>query len=322
MEILAQLPVHTLRVGSEVTAALHRLGIETIGQLMELPRETLPARFGPILSRRLDEAIGAVPEPIAAMETPAQVEARYVFEYPITSPQAIEIAIERLIDRIVKQLDRLCAGARTIRLEMRRAYAPALEKTVELTRPSRDPREINNLLQCAIEMMNDGIDAACSGIVMIVPRWEKTPVHQISLDGKDEDRDERELGRLIQRLSVRLGKEKVAAIEPIEAHLPELAWSPTPALHQHRPVASTWPAIHRPLCMLDCPVEIPVTVAPSQAREGRPVQFVYGRVRRVVHAVGPERLHGPWWEGRSKSRDYFDAVRVRQGERLPGQSFT
>ncbi len=65
----------------------------------------------------------------------------------------------------------------------------------------------------------------------------------------------------------------------------------------------------------DCPVEIPVTVAPvAKLQKAGQVQFVYGRVRRVVHAVGPERLHGPWWEGRSKSRDYFDAE-DEQGER-------
>jgi protein ImuB len=48
-------------------------------------------------------------------------------------------------------------------------------------------------------------------------------------------------------------------------------------------------------------------VSPSDDAEGRPVAFTHGRdVRRVIHAIGPERIAGPWWEGNDKTRDYFD----------------
>jgi hypothetical protein len=36
----------------------------------------------------------------------------------------------------------------------------------------------------------------------------------------------------------------------------------------------------------------------------------------VRHAVGPERICGPWWLGRHKTRDYFDAAVERSGERF------
>ncbi len=48
-------------------------------------------------------------------------------------------------------------------------------------------------------------------------------------------------------------------------------------------------------------------VSPSDDAEGRPVAFTHaGQVTRVVHAVGPERIAGRWWEGNDKTRDYFD----------------
>ena len=31
-----------------------------------------------------------------------------------------------------------------------------------------------------------------------------------------------------------------------------------------------------------------------------------GTVHPVVHAVGPERIAGRWWDGHDKTRDYFD----------------
>jgi protein ImuB len=80
---------------------------------------------------------------------------------------------------------------------------------------------------------------------------------------------------------------------------------------------------HRPLTLLPAPQEIRVTVSPSEDRDGRPIQFSggdgidaggtgrvgrvgRGRVHRVVHWVGPERIAGQWWEGHNKTRDYFD----------------
>lgn len=50
-------------------------------------------------------------------------------------------------------------------------------------------------------------------------------------------------------------------------------------------------------------------VSPSEDAEGIPVAFTHeGMVRRIVYAVGPERIGGRWWEGRNKTRDYFDVA--------------
>ena len=48
-------------------------------------------------------------------------------------------------------------------------------------------------------------------------------------------------------------------------------------------------------------------VRPSHDRDGAPVAFTLaGETRRIVHAVGPERIGGAWWTGHDKTRDYFD----------------
>ncbi len=55
---------------------------------------------------------------------------------------------------------------------------------------------------------------------------------------------------------------------------------------------------------------------PSPEGEGPPVSFREGgRVHQVVQAVGPERIGGIWWEGRNKTRDYFD-VENQDGARF------
>ncbi len=48
-------------------------------------------------------------------------------------------------------------------------------------------------------------------------------------------------------------------------------------------------------------------VSPSDDAEGQPAAFTHeGQVRTIVHAVGPERIAGRWWDGHDKTRDYFD----------------
>jgi protein ImuB len=68
------------------------------------------------------------------------------------------------------------------------------------------------------------------------------------------------------------------------------------------------PRAIRPLRLLAKPEEIRVIVTPSHDLDGRPVSFTthQGKVHRLEHAVGPERIAGQWWVGHDKTRDYFD----------------
>ena len=51
-------PIESLRIANDTTALLRQLGIETIDQLLTLPREELVSRFGEGLLRRLDQLTG------------------------------------------------------------------------------------------------------------------------------------------------------------------------------------------------------------------------------------------------------------------------
>jgi protein ImuB len=71
-----------------------------------------------------------------------------------------------------------------------------------------------------------------------------------------------------------------------------------------------------PLHLLNRPEQIGVIVSPSHDCQGRPVSFTWrGRVHRLVHSTGPQRIAGQWWQGHRKTRDYFD-VENDAGERF------
>lgn len=65
-EGIGHLPVTALRVDHDTAEALARVGLARIADLIPLPRAPLARRFGARLVLRLDQALGAQAEPVAA----------------------------------------------------------------------------------------------------------------------------------------------------------------------------------------------------------------------------------------------------------------
>ncbi|MGB7661029.1 MAG: DNA polymerase Y family protein, partial [Pseudolabrys sp.] len=56
--VLAPLPLSALRLPPATVASLARVGLKRIGDIVDLPRAPLTARFGPDVLRQLDRALG------------------------------------------------------------------------------------------------------------------------------------------------------------------------------------------------------------------------------------------------------------------------
>jgi protein ImuB len=148
------------------------------------------------------------------------------------------------------------------------------------------------------------------------------PETQTILGEAPQDQDASAWQETLDRLRVQYGDDTILKAHRHEAYFPELAFHCIPAAQEDPGAAyQTMPGNQKsqtenqktpsPLALLPMPQEIDVTVSPSDDRDGRPIQFrpLASRsapVHRITQWVGPERLTGPWWEGRNKTRDYFD----------------
>ena len=144
-------------------------------------------------------------------------------------------------------------------------------------------------------------------IRLAVPLSEPIADEQIPLLEQEEHAGQVELDHLIERLVLRLGEESIARSTLVESHIPERAYAWHGHLaHVEDPRAGSPCHGLRPLLFLNTPAEIRVMVSPSDDRDGRPISITQsGRVRRIIHAIGPERIAGQWWEAHNKTRDYF-----------------
>ncbi|HXY36182.1 MAG TPA: DNA polymerase Y family protein [Planctomycetaceae bacterium] len=237
-QALSRLPVEALRISAEVAEVLHSLGLSTIGHLAALPRETLPSRFGPEVLRRLDQALGEIPEPIVPERPEEPIEAAYGCEPPIENRAAIEIVLQRLLERVMKKLRLRNAGILQLDVELTvSGKKPASLTpspipmgegrvragfTVGLVRPSLDQKRLRELLRLQLERVQ--LKGRLAGATLRVIRTAPLDADQTALFESAERRHaRRDLDSLLNRLSNRLGPRAVLCPRLAPDYQPERA---------------------------------------------------------------------------------------------------
>jgi len=305
---LTPLPVHALRLDPDTVRTLERLGLKTIGALLDLPRLALARRFrgGEDVVDALDRMIGRKPEPLTAAPTDPPPRALLKLEEPATHPEAAVQALERLMPGLVHQLQERQLGARRLSLAGYRVDGSVAVASVATAIPSREPKHLQRLLADKAAELNPefGFDAFA-----LTADWaESLASAQDSL--VEEPSGTREMARLVDRLTVKLGPRAVRRPREEESHLPERASGWVAAIGSSlQAYPSTQPAareeLSRPPRLLDRPEAIAVIYATP---EGLPRRFVWRRaVHDITRAEGPERIAPEWWRQPSTSRlrDYY-----------------
>jgi protein ImuB len=132
---------------------------------------------------------------------------------------------------------------------------------------------------------------------------------QDGLDAAGRLTAEVSIAALVDRLTNRLGEDRVWRAEPHASHVPERAVSRVLAL-AGKPSVQTWdPDRPRPLRLFARPEPI---MALAEIPDDPPRSFQWrGRAHKVVRAEGPERIGEEWWRrpieavGPSRVRDYY-----------------
>ncbi len=291
--VLAALPVEALRLEKTVVEALGEVGVERIGHLLDLPRSSLPARFGPELLVRLDRAAGRAPETIDPVSPASPVMVDRVFWSPVKQLEAIELTVRELVAELSSVLAQRECGARRIELRVDRFDAEPLSEVLSLSRPSRDAGHLWSLLRPRVESVNLGwgVERLC----LAAPHLGRLPHEDEAWEWGDEAVNRRQLdrsfGELLDTLANRLGQDRVVRAEAVASHLPERA------IH-------LLPSPDRPSLLLERPEPIEVI---AMTPVGPPSWFRWrGLQQRITASAGPERLAAEWWRGPSPAtRDYF-----------------
>ena len=308
-EGIGHLPVTALRVDHKTAEALARVGLSRVGDLIPLPRAPLARRFGPGLVLRLDQALGAQSEPVAAEPDAPSFGVRMTLPEPIGLQSDVMAGLERLLERLCDRLAASHMGARRVRLELRRVDRGTAQVEIGLARPMRDPARIAALFAKGVAEIDAGfgIDA----LRLSAPVIEPLPPEQIG--GGQAIRQEDALADLMSSLGNRIGFERVLRLLPATSLIPERSFLMAPAAYAAPEAPPLQSGPLRPITLF--PPE------PATAASGHPpASFRWRRMRlTTLRATGPERITPEWWfddpAWRSGLRDYW-RIETREGPRL------
>ncbi|MGH7000272.1 MAG: Y-family DNA polymerase, partial [Stellaceae bacterium] len=309
---LAGLPVEALRLAPEIVATLRRLGLDTVDALYGLSRVALARRFGEVLCRRLDQALGRIFEPISPLREVPLWRERRDFAEPLLQPEDVAATLRRLIESLCARLATEELGVRGLECLGFRTDGSTARARIGTGRPSRDPAHLARLFAEKLSLLDPG--EGMDGMVLSPTGLEKLAPEQTALtrDGAQPG----DLAALLDRLANRLGATNVSALVPIESHRPERAQrrvAPNTAARNLR-----WPdGTRRPLRLFANPETIEAEAA---SPEEAPLHFTWRHVRHCVHhAEGPERIAAEWWRDATpatrETRDYY-RVENEDGERF------
>jgi protein ImuB len=134
---VAGLPVAALRLPGVIVDGLSRMGLRRVGEVEQVPRAPLVARFGALIQRRLDQALGRLDEPISPKQPVPAFRARLGLPEPIGLREDIERGTSRLLSQLGQQLDRAQEGGRAFELVCYRADNTVRRIQIRTGRPAR-----------------------------------------------------------------------------------------------------------------------------------------------------------------------------------------
>jgi len=304
---LRDLPVAALEAAPDVTTALRRAGLRTVGDLARRPRALLAARFGD-LALRLARLLEEEDPRITPARTAPPVAASRRFAEPIGRVEDAFAVLRDLVAEAAVTLAERQQGGRLFAARLFRSDGHVAALRVATGRPTRDPALVMRLFDERLAALADPLDPGFGfdAVRLDVARAEPLAPAQEGLDAPADDREA--LGDLLDRLATRLGPARIRRLGPGDSHIPECAEEVLPAgtAPAWQPAGEGEPPL-RPLRLLHPPE--PVEAVLFETPDGPPARFRWAGIDfRVVHEEGPERIAAEWWRRRDRGgqpRDYF-----------------
>ncbi|MBV8032550.1 MAG: DNA polymerase Y family protein [Betaproteobacteria bacterium] len=264
---------------------LKAIGVESLEELLRLPREGLARRCGQALVDELDRALGWLPEPREFFSPPARFDA--ALELPgggVAHAEGLIFAARRLLLQLEGLLAARHAGVRGFDVELLSLQGRKTEIPIRLASAARSTDRFVRVLRekLAATALREPVES------IGVRAGDFVPLAGSSGALFGDARAEGEAwAKLVERLQARLGAGAVHGLATQPDHRPEHAWR---AVEQGEwdPREFIQPGA-RPLWLLAPPRRVP------------PQEFEL--------LAGPERIECGWWDGDEAKRDYFIARR-------------
>lgn len=276
---LAQLPLQCLQLPAAASQQLLTVGVETAGELLQLPAADLARRFGPELCDYLDRLTGRRPDPRPVYQLPPRYQARFEFDSPVMNIDGIAFVLRRLLHEFVGFLRARDTGTQSFTLTLQHRDKPHTDICVRMSAPQRNFEQF--LMLTSEHMERTQPRAGIIALELSADRFvTPSAMNNDLLAGTAEHQET--FNHTLERLAARLGEQRVHGLRALADHRPEASWAPE---HERRSIAPpSFPG--RPPWLLPTPEPLPTATLPA-----------------LISA--PERIAAGWWDSTDVQRDYF-----------------
>ncbi len=311
---LDRLPLRALAWEAALLEPLSDLGIETVGDLLRLPRDAFARRFGAQWLAVLDRMVGTAPDPQACLPAPERLCLHEELSTAAIGVESLQGPLMRLLGGVEAFLRARNLGAtalllRTHHPKRRGATPPPSATPLMLAAPERDAVRLQSLF--AERLTRARLPEAVVGLELEVLRVHAFAATSGELlpptaQGLPEEGGaaRKSTRHLCEMLHARLGSAGVFQLQACDDHRPERAYCSVPIFSSPGPMVPP-PAASRPLWILSQPLRVSDIHHP-QPRYGGPLTLL----------AGPERIEAGWWDSlrpraHAVHRDYFVARNTR-----------
>lgn len=297
---LLPLPPEALRLETETTWRLHRLGLHRISQFIKMPRPSLRKRFGQHFISQIDKALGQQMDILKPVSPPEPYQERLPCIEPIITATGIEIALNELLKSLCQRLQQDQKGIRTAVFKGYRVDGKVEQISIETNRASYNIIHLYKLFEFKLPSIEPAL-----GIELFVLEAPKVEEYQAKQEKMWEDAgglEDIRLAELIDRLASRVGMHSINRYLPDEHYWPERSFKKAISISEK--ATTSWRTDKvRPLQLLKIPERIDVT---SLMPDYPPILFVHkGKIHNIKKADGPERIEQEWWIQKGQHRDYY-----------------
>jgi protein ImuB len=300
MEAIMPLPPNALRLPGDVVEKLHKLGLYQIKSFISMPRPVLRRRFGQIMLDQLGKALGYVHEGFMPVQRLEPFQERLPSMEPIRTATGIEIALQKLLEKLCTRLAAEDKGLRQAILKCYRIDGELRQVEIGTSGPSCSIAHLYKLFELKIPTIEPALGIEL--FVLDAPVVEPMPAAQEALWNLSSGNKKVAIAELLDRLAARAGSEVIHRYLPAEHHWPERSIVEASSL-EDQPQTYWRTDQPRPVELLASPERIEVS---APVPDYPPMVFRYkGTVHKVKRADGPDRIEQEWWLSDGLHRDYY-----------------
>jgi protein ImuB len=298
-EALRYLPPAALRLDPTILARLKKLGMQHIGNFMDMPPAVLRRRFGKELPRRIAQALGTEVELVVPVKPVEPYQERLSSMEPVASAAGIAIALQQLLETLCLRFEAEGLGLRNCIFKAYRVDGAIQQIEIGTGHPSRNINHLFRLFEHKIATFEPALGFEL--FVLEAPKVEPVTQEQAAIWNASSHNDMK-VAELLDRVSIKIGPNAVSRYLPAQHHWPERSIKQAVPLWEKAKIE--WRTdLPRPVHLLQRPEAIIVTAV---LPDNPPILFRHkGTLYNVTKADGPERIEQEWWITDGLYRDYY-----------------